>query len=338
MQAAHGKFVANLSQQPAERQRPKQAKEEATTTVRCAKPHPGEESYLKQSVGTEAQPRAQHAAAQQRCEGQSVLTVRCKALEGATPEAERTIMAGMADQEIATRVERDVPSLHENPERKERLEGGATVGAACATTVGLTGKLLSMAERSVDQSQSDDHPTQEVSLDMACADRAVSQAPLFNSEGGPDSAPDEGFSMLASEEEENAEHKVPDGGNRRMERQGSQQLPPQREHAAARGTPEMLFTEQMRGKQEIVAGKKAAESATGQAPSPEGTEDEETIHVHVQWIRGDQWGAGQHPAAYLPQGRMHGEGRELAQERRADNSTARRTRESTRHQERCRRA
>ena len=108
--------IANLTQHPAEGQRHQPAKDEAAATVRCPKPQPGEDPYLKQSVGTEAQPTAQHAAAQQGCEGQSVLTVRCKALEGAIPEAERTIMAGVTDREIETRGERGVPSLHEKPE------------------------------------------------------------------------------------------------------------------------------------------------------------------------------------------------------------------------------
>ena len=161
--------MENLSQRSAEQRRLEQAKEEAAATVRCPKPRPGEDLHSKQPIGTEAQLRARHTAAQQRCKEQSVLNVRCEALEGAEPEAERTILAGVAEQETAKQVERDVPSLHEYPERKAKLEGGATVGAAYATTIGLAGKLLSMAERSVDQSQSADHPTQEVSLDMACA-------------------------------------------------------------------------------------------------------------------------------------------------------------------------
>ena len=41
-------------------------------------------------------------------------------------------------------------------------------------------------------SKSADHPAQEVSIDMACVDRAVSQAPLFNFKGGPDDDPDVG--------------------------------------------------------------------------------------------------------------------------------------------------
>ena len=145
--------TANVFERPAEQQRLEQAKEEAAATVRCPKPQPGEDSlsYLEQSVGTETQPRAQHAAAQRHCEGQDVLTVRCETLEDAGPKAECTIMAGGSDREIVKQA-RDIPSLCEKPKRKEKLEGGATVGAACATTVGLAGKLLSMAERLSDQS------------------------------------------------------------------------------------------------------------------------------------------------------------------------------------------
>ena len=76
--------MANFFERPAEQQRLEQAKEEAAATARCPKPQPEEGSYLKQSVGAEAQPEAQHAAAQQRCEGQNVLTVRCASLEGAS--------------------------------------------------------------------------------------------------------------------------------------------------------------------------------------------------------------------------------------------------------------
>ena len=59
--------------------------------------------------------------------------------------------------------------------------------------------------------------------------QAVSQVPLFNVEGGPDSDPDEGFSMLASEEEEKAKHKVQGGGERRKGAQCAQHTQPQQE-------------------------------------------------------------------------------------------------------------
>ena len=82
-------------------------------------------------------------------------------------DAEHTTMAGVADQDTATQVAEGTPSSHQKPERKEKLEGGVTVGAAYATTVGLTGKLLSMAERLGDQSQKAGTLTRsfEVSID-----------------------------------------------------------------------------------------------------------------------------------------------------------------------------
>jgi hypothetical protein len=94
--------MANFFERPAKQQRLEQAKREAAATARCPKPHPEEGPYLKQSVGAEAQPEAQHAAAKQRCEGQDVLAVRCATLEGAMSDAEHTTMAGVADQDIAT--------------------------------------------------------------------------------------------------------------------------------------------------------------------------------------------------------------------------------------------
>ena len=144
--------MANFSQRPAEQRQSEQDKEEAAATVRCPEPQPGEGSHPKQPVGTEAQLRARHTTAQQRCEGHSVLTVRCEAAKGAELEAEHTLMAGVAKQEAAERTGGDIPSLHEKLERKEKLEGETTVGAAYATTAGLTGQLLSMAERLGDQS------------------------------------------------------------------------------------------------------------------------------------------------------------------------------------------
>ena len=202
--------MANFSQRPGEQRQSGPAKSEAAATARCPEPQPREGPHSSQSIGAEAQPRVRHTAAQQRCEGHSVLAVRCEAAKGAELEAEHTLMAGVAKQEAAERAGGDVPSLHEKLERKEKLEGETTVGAAYATTAGPTGQLLSMAERLGDQSQKAGTLTRsfEVSFDTDRVKQAVSQVPLFNSEGGPDSDPDESFSMLASEEEDNAKHSV----------------------------------------------------------------------------------------------------------------------------------
>ena len=114
--------MAFFSQRPAEQQRSEQAKEEEAATARCPKPQPGEGSHSKQLVGAEVQPQARHTTAQQRCEGHSVLNTRCGVVESAEPEAEHTLMAGVAKQETADEVGRGKPSLHEKPERKEKLE------------------------------------------------------------------------------------------------------------------------------------------------------------------------------------------------------------------------
>ena len=83
-------------------------------------------------------------------------------------------------------------SVSTTPERKEKPKGDVTVGLAYATTEAETRRLSSKAESSVSHSKFADHPTQEVSIDMACVERAVSQAPLSNFKGGPDGDPDEG--------------------------------------------------------------------------------------------------------------------------------------------------
>ena len=83
-------------------------------------------------------------------------------------------------------------SVSTTPERKEKPKGDVTVGPAYATTEAETRRLSSKAESSVSHSKFADHPTQEVSIDMACVERAVSQAPLSNFKGGPDGDPDEG--------------------------------------------------------------------------------------------------------------------------------------------------
>ena len=210
-----------------------------------------------------------------------MLTVRCEAAKGAEPEAEHTLMAGVAKQEAAERAEGDVPSLHEKLERKEKLEGEATVGAAYATTAGLTGQLLSMAERLGDQSQKAGTLTRsfEVSFDTDRVKQAVSQVPLFNSEGGPDSDPDEGFSMLASEEEDNAKHNVHGGGERRKEAQCGQHTQPQQE-----GDTE---------------------------------KEPEEVHVHVECKHGFALVSGtrdRHPTACLLRREVQGRWREMAEE------------------------
>ena len=55
-------------------------------------------------------------------------------------------------------------SLSTTPEQKEKPEGEVTIGPAYATTEAETQRLSSMAERSVSQSKSADHPTQEVCI------------------------------------------------------------------------------------------------------------------------------------------------------------------------------
>ena len=87
---------------------------------------------------------------------------------------------------------RNLSSLSIKPKQKEKPEGQASLGTAYATTEATARRLSSMAERSVGHSKTADHPAQEPSIDMACVDRPVFQAPLFNFKGGPDGDPDAG--------------------------------------------------------------------------------------------------------------------------------------------------